>query len=160
MTRKLRLLSCPHGRQPAVESNLLAVDPGVHVCGVARSEEGKLHDAWLHDTAGRPIPYFLGAKCVVEVPQVYAHGKAKARSKDLVDLSIAAGRVTALYSDVRHFRPAAWKGQQPKAAQHRKMLKVLSAYELSVIDAIDCKRNLRHNVLDAVCLLMVRLGRL
>lgn len=143
-----------------MDRDLIAVDPGVHHCGVARAIGGELVAAWLHNTPGVPLPYLIGEKCVCELPQVYAHGKSQARKKDLINLAVAAGRVTAEYRNVKYFLPGAWKGQQTKAAQHRKMLRALTAPELAVIDAIDCAGSLRHNVLDAVCLLLVRLGRL
>ncbi len=134
----------------------LAVDPGVHQCGYARGDGARLTAAGMHETAGRPLRWDHGT-AVSEIPQVY-QGR-KVRTSDLVDLAAAAGRVCALHS-VRYYRPGSWKGQVPKKIHHARMWEKLDENETAILKALDVPKGLRHNVYDAVCLLLRAYGRM
>jgi hypothetical protein len=134
---------------------LISVDPGVHACGVAWWVDGALVAAEL-----RSIP--LGARspdwdCVCEKPQVYRGSRV--RAADLVDLAIAAGRMTGNLP-TKYVLPAEWKGQVPKHVQHVRMWEALSDEEIKILTAVDCAKSLKHNVYDAVCLGLKELGRI
>lgn len=137
---------------------LVAVDPGVHASGLAVFTDGLLSAAYY---TGDPtvldwVP--ADAKVIVELPQVYRHGKGD--PNDLVDLAFAAGRITRRFELVATTRPGQWKGQTPKAVHHARVRKALLPAEEDVLARAQVARAKAHNVLDAVALGLWRLGRL
>ena len=146
----------------------LAVDPGVHQCGYARGDGRRVTQAGMWDTLRGPIwPQILPgmsaadpAHAVSEIPQVYqGTGKGAVRSKDLVDLVVVAGRVCGFHR-VTYVRPASWKGQVPKKIHHARMWRILDTEETALLKDLDVAKGLRHNVYDAVCLLLRTYGRM
>lgn len=141
---------------------LVAVDPGVHECGAALFVDRELRQALLVPATDAPLRILqAGAvQCVCEKPQVY-YGRGKGRAADLVDLSIAAGRMTALYP-TQYVLPAQWKGQVPKDVHHARVRKALDRQEIITLDLAlaPVPEGKRHNVLDAVALGLRHLGRL
>lgn len=140
---------------------LYAVDPGKHLSGVAVFVEGVLRAV---DITNDPIVGDSDATAVCEKPQVYRRGRAD--PGDLVDLAIAAGRVTA-HLPTTYLTPAQWKGQQTKAAQWRKARRALSDTEIAIVEGFVIPRGLSRkkkglvgDLRDAVCLGLVHLGRL
>ena len=94
---------------------------------------------------------------VIEKPQVYKFGKAK--NKDIVDLSVGAGKVmTFTTGRVTEYLPAFWKGQMPKK-EHQDRIKVqLYTNEVLILEGF-LKTELDH-ILDAVGIGLFHLGRL
>lgn len=152
---------------------LVAVDPGLHHCGVSYWEHCRLvraelvlnpssspgcgalaaapmgwavHKAFRAFT-GRVVPDEL----VVELPQVYAHGRPGVAS-DIVDLSTVVGAVAASMGGQKQvfYRPAEWKGQVPKDVHHRRVVSALDGHEMQRI--VLCRTALMHNVWDGVAL--------
>jgi hypothetical protein len=121
------------------------VDPGVHGSGVAYFAGGVLYEA-EYRPSDRPLPY-LDSPCVCEKPQVYPHSK---RPSDLIDLAVAAGRMTSLLRTT-YILPRQWS-TVPKEVRHARMWQLLSEAELQVLEGVDCAKSLRHNVYDAVCI--------
>lgn len=145
---------------------LIAVDPGVERCGVA----------WFDDVLFRvelrstPITTDGPFACVCEKPQIYPGSRV--RTADLVDLAIAAGRMTSALA-TEYVLPRTWKGQIPCTCNarrgpdvcphHRRMLAALSPAERAVIDAFairEKRKALLHNAWDAVSLGLWRLERI
>jgi len=111
-------------------SLLLAVDPGVHGCGVAVFKSTLLvcaayvkEDATRTKTpldCVRAISFYVRKltidEVVVEIPQVYP-GYRDADNNDLIDVSAVSGAVAMLASKRTFVRPRAWKGSVPKPAR-------------------------------------------
>ena len=92
---------------------------------------------------------------VIEVPQVYAASKSKGDPNDLIGVAVCVGAWATLFpfASVRLVKPRDWKGQVPKAIDHRRMLERLSPDERSRIrsNTADC--------FDAISLGLWALGR-
>ena len=139
---------------------LVAVDPGVHACGVAEFFGGVLIHAGLTDA---PVVY-QGTGCVVcEIPEQRGR-TTNIRMSDLIELAVAAGRMTgAVPTDrVEYVTPSRWKGQLPKKIQHARMLACLYPPEIETLamGVEPTESCLRHNIYDAVCLGLVTLERM
>lgn len=141
---------------------LIAVDPGVHACGVAWFDEGVLLRAEYRTEplAGGvfPIGDMPKTTCICEIPQVYAGDGAK-KAAALIDLAVAAGRMTGQL-ETKYVRPASWKGQVPKDIHHARVRACLTEAERAVLGACDCSKSKLHNVLDAIGLGLKTLGRM
>lgn len=145
---------------------LITVDPGKRGSGVAWwGADGRLLTA---EYRIEPLPAGNdGWRCVCEKPRVYDKPvRIKGRlvridPDDLVEVAIAAGRITGQRATVYRF-PAEWKGQVPKEIHHARVKARLSSAELHTLGL--CLNyvtpSLRHNVLDAVALGMKELGRM
>lgn len=157
---------------------LVAVDPGLHHCGVSVwTGDGRLIDARLVkntvDMAGplnaQPMARAVAAEVqlcdadlVIEVPQVYPFGQGKGNPNDLIDLTAVAGACMGLAGGaVSYYLPRQWKGQVPKDISHRRALAKLTDLEKTTIRL--CKpAGLMHNVYDAVALGLfhvIKIGR-
>jgi hypothetical protein len=140
---------------------LIAVDPGVHGCGVAWFTETDTLMTCEYRT--QTLPQTDGVRewrTVCEIPE--QRGRAtNIPARDLIAVALAAGRMVGGRACV-FVTPSHWKGQLPKDVQHARMLKVLTPAELHIMNACcaPVKASLRHNVYDAVCLGLVRLGRM
>lgn len=131
------------------------VDPGKHASGVAWFRWKELRGAeYRRDPVEPGADWYL---CVCEKPQVYA-GNPEVRTADLVDLAIAAGRMTGQLQTT-YVTPASWKGSAKKAPMHERMAKILTPEEMRIVNALDCAPSLRHNVFDAICMGLKWLGR-
>ncbi len=135
---------------------LIAVDPGVHACGVAWFDNGTLRACAY--TAEPLTLRYSPCECVCEIPQVYSGDGAK-KAAALIDLAVAAGRMTGQLP-TKYVRPASWKGQVPKDIHHARVRAVLTPAEFAVYNAVDCPASKRHNVLDAIALGLKTLGRM
>ena len=159
-----------------MSDHLYAVDPGVHACGVALFVDRQLYACALVPAADGPLParalftfrppvVSSVTRCACEKPKVYPHGKAKkgrdVRPGDLIDLAIAAGRMTGMLT-TKYLEPAEWKGQLPKKIHHERVGRALTEPEHVVLaeHLRPIKTALQHNVLDAVALGLRTLGRI
>ena len=94
---------------------------------------------------------------VIEKPQVYKFGKAK--NKDIVDLSVGAGKVmTFTTGRVFEYLPAFWKGQMDKKEHQKRIRDSLTSREAQILEGF-LKTELDH-ILDAVGIGLFHLGRL
>lgn len=157
-----------------MDSKLVAIDPGLHVCGVAEFEDGRLvavRAVEVEKGAGRgPTAWSDMAKAVdsslsswlwssswslvVEYPEIYTHGKS--RPDDILQVAGVVGAlVTGLHgcTSVSAYRPKVWKKQLPKAVHHRRVKERLSLSERTWFSKTD------HNGRDAVGLGLYELGR-
>lgn len=140
------------------------VDPGKHASGVAWYLERQLYKVAYRS---EPLPYSGAVRCVCEKPVV--RRGSRVRPADLIDLAIAAGRMTANLPTT-YITPESWKGQIPctcsartqpeDCPHHRRMVNVLSSAEWGLLCAVDCPRALLHNVYDAVTMGLKFEGRL
>jgi len=135
---------------------LIAVDPGVHACGVAYfMPTGRL----VHcDYTSEPLEPACSSRVVCEIPQVYS-GDGVKKAKALIDLAVAAGRMTGQL-ETEYVRPANWKGQVPKDIHHARVRACLTEEERRTLSECDCPRGKLHNVLDAIGLGLKTLGRM
>jgi hypothetical protein len=147
---------------------LVAVDPGLHHCGVSVWDgTGRLIDALLvKNTVDMPGPLnaqpmaravaaevaLCDCDLVIEIPQVYSFGHSKGNPNDLIDLTAVAGACMGLAGGaVSYYLPRQWKGQVPKEISHARAMALLTDVEKTAIRL--CRpAGLFHNVLDAVAL--------
>lgn len=133
------------------------VDPGVHASGVAVFRARELvHAEYRADPLQSEST--VAWRCVCEKPQVYNTGEA--RKGDLIDLAIAAGRMTSALP-TEYITPAQWKGSAKKGPMHERMFGLLSPEERELLArSLDgVRKTLHHNVFDAVCMGLKWLGR-
>jgi hypothetical protein len=129
----------------------ISVDPGVQNCGLCVWRDQELLKAYLWKSENSFPEWFEGdaskyiVLAVVEQMKVYPGARFAA---DLLDVSFAAGRVTAEIPEVVKVLPSAWKGQVPKKIHHARLAKSAKPEELAKIEAA-CIPSLRHNVMDA-----------
>lgn len=137
---------------------IIAIDPGVQFCGVAFfSAAGKLWHCELRSSE-RPLEPSKEAKVFVERMVVYPGGRFSA---DLLDVSYAAGRMTANFAQSAITKVPArdWKGQLPRAVEQARTLAALTSGETRVLDSARCQASLRHNILSAIGLGLYAVGR-
>lgn len=146
---------------------LIAIDPGVHACGVAMfSTYGDLRLAALVRAApqgswamaAQAVCELVrvsrdsesGCVAVIERPRIYP-GRRREDPNDLLSLAGVVGAITmALHiygARVDHVFPADWKGQVPKRQMGERILARLSAGELARVEDAGSKT---HNIVDAI----------
>lgn len=135
--------------------DLIAVDPGVHACGVAWFKDSHLFRV---EYRSDQLPW-SAFHCVCELPEQRGRS-TNVRMSDIIDLALSAGRMTGAYSDCEYRTPSQWKGQMPKSVQHRRMWKALGLSEVELLLSLGLAKGLLHNVYDAVSLGLVALGRM
>ncbi len=160
-------------------SRVLAIDPGLRHCGVAVSDNGRLVACGLvasPDKRGRDgVAWAAMAKAVrgwaaehgpfervrSETPQVYLPGHQKKRvdPADLLQLQGVVGALCMAFDTVETIQPYAWKGQLPKDVCLYRIMSRLDDTELPVFGVVACAPSLRHNIADAVGILLDCLGR-
>ena len=148
---------------------ILAIDPGLRVCGVAELVDGVLARAVLvvsPEKTARGGPAWVamaravtaavsswGAPCVlvVECPQQYDAAHCRVDRADLSELSAVAGALCAVLGtgEVRTPAPRTWKGQVPKDVHNARTLARLTPGELACV-VWPTALGLRHNVTDAI----------
>ncbi len=155
---------------------LLAVDPGVRMCGVALFELGRLKRAGLaRCTLPGNVPYRCMAEAVMawagdvdvlatERPQQYPHAPTPRSSVQALEGVVGAVQAIAGTDDVHTYTPAMWKGQVPKGVMYGRIVQRLSETErgraAKAVLSVDLKRSIHHNALDAVGVGLYHLGRL
>ena len=97
-----------------------------------------------------------GIPMAIELPAIWAGGEADVR--DIIDLSVGAGRVADRAGQVTWYPAAFWKGQQPKKAHHKKIKAELKPAEVRLLEAFN-KGELDH-IMDAIGIGLFHLGRL
>lgn len=149
---------------------LLAIDPGLHSCGISLWNNGSLVNAalvpnldstWTGMALGikEYIASFLTyvSNGVIEIPQVYRHGKGD--PEDLIQLAGVCGAIKGVlggsWTDVK---PREWKGQVPKEVMVQRIQKKLSTIEIGAV--VLPQKSLAHNVWDSVGIGLWSLGRL
>lgn len=134
---------------------IIAIDPGVHMSGVAIMA---VHDDTIYQliyagyqpTGDLKIPSYSNATLLIERPEKYPY-KGKTH-KDIDTLLAIVDTLKEMAKDAawvcRTFTPAQWKGQVPKNVHHARVMRQLTeAEEAAVKWPADY---LRHNVLDAI----------
>ncbi len=139
---------------------ILAIDPGVHSCGMAWFGAGKQLLRAVYAPAHECLVQGLPKELIIEMPRIYpGSGQQKGDLNDLLDLAAIVGQVEAWVnadSVVRVF-PAKWKGQVPKKIMAERILSKLSANERDAIVHVGGKD---HNTIDAIGIGLWSLGRL
>lgn len=144
---------------------LLAVDPGVHKCGVAVfSDEQLVGASWvpLIDVglfAYSRVPEIR--EFIVEMPQVYP-GMPKTDLNDLLNLATSVGYLEhqfRLCSRRARYYPAEWKAQVPKKVMTSRIMHHPALTELEIANIV--RQGAKdHNTYDAVGLGLYHLGRM
>lgn len=161
-------------------SRLLAIDPGLRCCGVALAEDGRLVACGLvknpHKVARNGIAWGAMAQEVAlwarpfgdiervrcETPQVYLPGHTAGKRvdpSDLLNLQGVVGAICATFDRVETVLPSDWKGQLPKDVCEGRVKLRLDEAEREVLAGVYLPPSLRHNVADAVGILLDGLGR-
>jgi hypothetical protein len=152
---------------------LVAFDPSLSCTGYALFVQGNLKKAGIVQThAGTPwgkrlwdlmgtLPLKLSVERydvrVMEWPQVYGLDTAAS----VLEVAAAGGAIASVYGgEFVRVLPREWKGQVPKTAHNRRVLKVLSETELGYLESVVTATSLRNNMIDAVGLGLWALGRL
>ena len=162
----------------AAAMNLVAIDPGVHHCGMAGFEGVTKKLAWATLVRAPDLPLgveawtamaeeivttinFGGADVVIEFPRVYQGGKKQGADMDLLELAATVGAIATAVSlrgaYIRRVIPSDWKGQMDKSTSTARVLERLSPEEKSCIAA--CPASLLHNVHDAIGIGLWAVGR-
>lgn len=157
---------------------VLAVDPGLVVTGLAEFRCGILTEVdGVFSTAkqdwptrleriGNRVTRFVAPKdgwIVMEWPQVYGQGGAKASPRALLDVAAAAGAVAASCGLTKCIRvkPAEWKGQVPKESHNERVLARLSQDEKAVFERWVLHGPAKENdVIDAIGIGLWAIGRM
>ncbi len=163
-------------------SLLVAVDPGVHGCGVAVFVDGVLGHAEYCGGLGDQIHPLLepverleallidvsgGNRTIdlvaIECPQVYDAPKQVGRQSDLIRLAVVVGAVLAIARPwckaALLLQPAEWKGQVKKEVMEQRIRERLAPEELGAVEDLELK-TIAHNVIDAIGIGLVRCGRM
>jgi hypothetical protein len=153
-------------------TSLLAIDPGVHACGVAYFVDGKLiragyvksdkkSAASASNMANEIRTWALSMSvddCVVELPQVYDRRHSKGDPNDLIALATICGAISCQFPRVRFVLPKEWGGQVRKEIKNARAWAKLTTEEQGRVNFPSAK-SLRHNVLDAVGIGIFAIGR-
>lgn len=158
------------------EALLVAIDPGLHGCGIGLFRGSELEQGTYvegHSNAQRSVGWiamvaavreFIGARevdqLVVELPQVYIQARQKGDPNDLIQLAAVVGGLCVAFETAAQkvYLPAEWKGQVPKDIMHARAMARLTTDEQQ---RITCrKKSLMHNAKDAVSIGLKFLGRL
>lgn len=138
----------------------LAADPGVKESAFAFAEYGVLTEAAYFSSANPPLRTI--SQFVCELPQIYAGHKAIGNAEDILQLARVVGQLEGTFrsqgAEITIYRPSQWKGQVPKEIHHNRV----------VTSGVLTKEELRHwplqktyhDVRDAICLLLFKLGRI
>lgn len=147
---------------------LVAVDPGKHLCGFAVfCSEGKLQHCGLLDLGGMRTFFIEGRRhssdVVIEKPQVYPGRKLRGDPNDLIDVALSAGCIAEMaraYGNVVEFvLPRRWKGTRPKDVDNELTFSQMLPHEKVMLVRGCPLKSKRHNVLDAIGIGMWKLGR-
>jgi len=152
---------------------IVAIDPGVHACGVAVFRDAVLERAEYIDILHQGGPVALAravaawtggataiGRVVVEKPQVYVRRLSKGDPNDLIDLAVVVGALLATVQGVGEtVLPQRWKGSVPKDIMNARILGRLSDAEKQRI-VYPKRKTLGHNVVDSVGIGLWALKRL
>lgn len=152
--------------------NLVAIDPGIRGCGIAKFVHGSLQRAGYIPNPSkkgngpaevRSMVYALfGAVAIDEIaiewPQVYSTQRGSDPNDLLPLVGIGCGfAVQHPTAEVFRYLPREWKASMPKGtAFEERILKILDETER---DTITGPPSLLHNVYDAVGIGLYHLGR-
>jgi hypothetical protein len=139
--------------------NLLAIDPGKHVSGMAVFTNGRLTWAGLCET--QHIDSFeIPTELIIECPQIYR--RSKGDPNDLVDVALTVGRfLNAMhYASITVVKPREWKGNVPKKIMLNRIWKRMSPKEHQIFRHGKIVQSLQHNVIDAIGIGLWKLKRL
>lgn len=156
---------------------IIAVDPGLRVCGVSifnekrliraflahGAEKGNGPKAWAEMALGVMSQVVLstafknpGVALVLEGQKVYQGGKQKGDPADLLELAGVCGYLASYFPVVVRVFPHEWKGQMTKATTEGRVYDRLDETERGAIEVHGAKT---HNVLDAIGLGLFYCGR-
>lgn len=129
----------------------LFLDGALKKCGPwLEADEGDLEPAWCVDVN------------LIELPQIYK--RMKGDPNDLVTVAAIAGRVRQAigWHRCEFISPRSWKGTLDGDMMHVRIVKALTDDERKVyFDATDpLPEGVRHNVADAIGIVLAKLGRL
>lgn len=162
---------------------ILCIDPGLRGCGVAffegaqylyRAEyvkntavEGRGYDAHrsMAVAVWNSVPAHAINEIIIEHPVYYGSKHEKGDPNDLLDVVAVGAAIAAKAYHPEGKRqivttrfPRDWKGQVPKEIMTERIKASLTQEELD--NVIACRKDLLHNVYDAVGIGLHALGRL
>jgi Holliday junction resolvasome RuvABC endonuclease subunit len=163
---------------------ILAIDPGLHSCGVAifdtntslvwaglvkNSVDAHPENPTFHQMLWNGMVDAVDAKLralrykpdrmAIELPQVYIASRSKGDPADLIMLTGVVGSLVHWFSGMSFlYKPYSWKGNVPKAIMSERILKRLNDDEQRRIEK--APKSLWHNTIDAVGIGLHHLKRL
>lgn len=147
---------------------LLAIDPGVRLCGWAYFIGAVFMDCGLFETShGKRVPRNallyneFRETCmikdvtdmIVEIPCVYGTDQQKGDQNDLIHLAYTAGIIVGHITAFRNINkigrvsPQEWKGSTPKAI-HNERVKAKHPEAIPMVERV--AKSYQHNVWDAI----------
>jgi hypothetical protein len=152
---------------------LVSIDPG-NDTGWSVWDDARLTSCGLCHVRDYPaLPFLIGLPIddlVVELPKDYGGNRA-VDPNNLISLGYKVGAIIATFCAYHHLmdhefvheavHPTSWKGQVPKHIHHDRHLPKLDAAEKSILLSVleRTPKGKRHDVKDAVCLGLWRIGR-
>lgn len=143
-------------------SRLIAIDPGVHHCGLAVFDHALLSNAMVVKADHKrsliasldfATDVFSNTRVVIEQMTTTGNRARRGRTNDLLDVSVMIGRIYewAAHRDGRPELVAIqkWKGQATKSVTRERCLAMLSENELEFVDLPKDKKH-QTDVWDAV----------
>jgi hypothetical protein len=114
--------------------------------------------------AGAKIRALIELPVLYYVP-VYGHpSKATSIGNSLIRESVSLGewkrQLRDLGAEIRETKPREWKGQAPKLAFCKRIVKLLAPEERRLVNALGLPTTKLHNVLDGIGLMLTEAGRL
>jgi hypothetical protein len=150
---------------------LLTIDPGIHT-GIAFFRDAFLENCDLinTNTSRETVISAMGSLlrydpsiAIVEIPLIYPQRVQKGDPNDLIQVAKIAGMflgIISKYCAVEEVYPNQWKGQRPKSVDNKYTISKLGAQELNIFDKHNnLRKNLKHNIIDAIGIGLWKLRR-
>jgi len=142
---------------------VIAIDPG-KCAGWARFDDAtkRLVACGLYQWREKDALPPRDGVTIVELPRVYPAGRQPVPPNDLITLAYRAGllaRAVAQDGCIETVYPHEWKKQVPDEILYSRILRELEESERKVIEAAGCAKSTKHNMLDAVGIGLVKVGR-
>jgi hypothetical protein len=168
----------------APTASVLAIDPGIKALAWAGSLGGRLMDCAIVRRPKIPVfttpsPGLLAQHAAATIPGSFTHGVAEqmvvyppksvaernrmpAQANDLILLTAATAIVLGMRvrGEIAYLTPHTWKGNRPKEVTMMQVLRELDEDEKLKLAQERYPESLRHNLFDAVGLLLKHLGRI
>lgn len=147
-----------------MNADLIAIDPGVHYCGISHFYRGELqYAAYLDiDETYRVIcdELPLAWLYAIECPRIYPQSRQKGDQNDLIDLARTVGGLERwCEGKINIIYPREWKGTVDADVMVKRIQERLSPEERKTA-VLPSAKSKHHNVWDAVGIGLHVLGRL
>ncbi len=154
---------CRYHEDRMAAVNLLAIDPGAST-GWAWFRRGELISCGrVNPECYCDLTVYASDRAIdtvlIECPRAYPRGKVD--PNDLIRLARRVGQLEAIFPGAEIVYPHTWKGTLSKVQCHARWLGKLSPAEVGALAGglLGVPKSAQHDVQDAVCLGMWRIGQ-